>query len=252
MNQQSSAPGAPPETQLKSRLNPLGQPVGLDLDWQPCQWPPRTVSAGRFCRIEPLQPELHAEALFEAFASDRDGRNWTYLPCGPFEQLSEFRLWLESACLGDDPLFYAIVDQRSGRAVGMASYLRIAPAVGVIEVGHIHFSPLLQRTPLATEAMFLMMQRVFDELGYRRYEWKCDAQNGPSKKAARRLGFEFEGIFRQATIYKGRNRDTAWFAIIDADWPALKAGFQRWLAADNFDSAGQQKHSLQQCMAGQG
>ena len=234
---------------LQSRPNTLGQPVGLDLDWQPCQRPPRSVIEGRFCRIEPLQPAQHSEALFHAFAEDRDGANWTYLPYGPFEQLSDFRQWLDSGCLGDDPLFYAIIDQRSGKAVGMASYLRIDPAVGVIEVGHIHFSPLLQRTPLATEAMFLMMQRVFDELGYRRYEWKCDAQNGPSKKAARRLGFIFEGIFRQATIYKGRNRDTAWFAIIDLDWPALKAAFQCWLAEDNFDSEGQQKRSLQQYMA---
>jgi len=249
MNRQTTALSVPSDPQLESTLNHLGQPVGLDLAWQPCPQPPRSVAAGRFCRIEPLQPELHAEALFEAFATDQEGHNWTYLPYGPFEQLSDFRQWLDSWCLGDDPLFYAIIDQRSGKAVGMASYLRIDPAAGVIEVGHIHFSPLLQRTPLATEAMFLMMQRVFDELGYRRYEWKCDAQNAPSKKAARRLGFIFEGIFRQATIYKGRNRDTAWFAIIDRDWPALKAAFQCWLAEDNFDSEGVQKRTLQQYMA---
>jgi RimJ/RimL family protein N-acetyltransferase len=192
-----------------------------------------------------LEPERHAEALYAAFATDPDGKNWTYLPVGPFADLADFRHWLMSVCFTPDPLFYAIIDQRTGRAVGMAALMRIDPTVGVVEVGHIHFSPLLQRTPLATEAMFLLMQRVFDELGYRRYEWKCDNFNAPSKRAAQRLGFQFEGIFRQAIVYKGRTRDTAWFSVIDSDWPALQGAFQRWLQATNFDADGRQKQTLE-------
>jgi RimJ/RimL family protein N-acetyltransferase len=154
------------------------------------------------------------------------------------------RDWIETDCRGDDPLYHAIIDLRTGTAVGVASYLRINPGVGVIEVGHINYAPPLQRTPAASEAMFLMMSRVFDELGYRRYEWKCDGLNGGSRRAAERLGFGFEGVFRQATIYKGRNRDTAWYAITDQDWPAIKAAFQAWLDPANFDETGQQRRSL--------
>jgi RimJ/RimL family protein N-acetyltransferase len=156
---------------------------------------------------------------------------------------------MKSACLGCDPLFHAILDQQRDRAVGLASYLRIEPAIGVIETGHLHFSPLLQRRPAATEAMFLMMRRVFGELGYRRYEWKCDSLNAPSRKAAERFGFRFEGIFRQATIYKGRNRDTAWFSILDREWPALERAYQEWLDPLNFDQRGQQKASLSALIA---
>ena len=148
---------------------------------------------------------------------------WTYLVYGPFARLEDYRTWAEKMAPSDDPLFHAIIDQTTGKAVGIAAYLRIEPAVGVIEVGHIALSPLVQRTPAATEAMYLMMRRVFDELGYRRYEWKCDSLNAPSRAAAERLGFRFEGIFRQATIYKGRNRDTAWYSVIDQEWPARKA-----------------------------
>ena len=144
----------------------------------------------------------------------------------------------------DDPLFYAVVDQASGGAIGVASYLRIEPAVGVIEVGHIAYSPPLRRTTAATEAMYLMMRRVFDELGYRRYEWKCDALNAPSRRAADRFGFSFEGVFRQATMYKGRNRDTAWYSITDVEWPALKARFEAWLDESNFSADGAQRLSL--------
>ena len=147
-------------------------------------------------------------------------------------------------CLDDDPLFHAVVDRANGRATGVASYLRIEERAGVIEVGHINYAPPLQRTPASTEAMYLMMRRVFDELGYRRYEWKCDALNAPSRAAARRLGFRFEGIFRQATVYKGRNRDTAWFSVLDSEWPALKAAFERWLSPENFDEDGRQRQSL--------
>ena len=150
---------------------------------------------------------------------------------------------LDRECMSNDPLFHAIVDNATGKAIGLASYLRIDPASGSIEVGHINYSPLLQRTPAATEAMYLMMQRVF-ELGYRRYEWKCDALNARSRAAAQRYGFSFEGIFRQATVYKGRNRDTAWYAIIDREWPALQAAFLQWLDPSNFDADGRQRVRL--------
>lgn len=231
------------------RKNALGQSIGSDLsEWNGCNRPTKTAIKGKYCWLEPLNPEAHGSQLFDAFCLDSDGRNWTYLPYGPFDSLEEFHQWLEARCCGDDPLFYAVIDSNTGQAVGMASYLRIEPEVGVIEVGHIHFSPLLQRTPLATETMFLMMQRVFDELGYRRYEWKCDNCNGPSKAAALRLGFTSEGVFRQATIYKGRNRDTAWFSIIDTEWPKLKQAFQMWLDPNNFDAQGQQKQRLQDCL----
>lgn len=223
----------------------LGQPVGEPLpDWQPRQAPPRTPMVGRLCRVEPLDPARHAGDLFAAFSEDSEGRDWTYLGYGPFASLDAFRGWLETSCLGADPLFHAIVDRQDGKALGMASYLRIDPAMGVIEVGHIHLSPALQGTAMATEAMVLMMARVFDELGYRRYEWKCNALNAASRRAALRLGFTFEGIFRQHMIVKGRNRDTAWFSILDNEWPQAKAAFEAWLAPENCDAEGRQKRGL--------
>ena len=230
---------------MSQHIDPLGLPVGFPVpDWRPRPPPSRTAMAGRFCRVEPLDPNLHAAELFAANQTDSDGRNWTYLPYGPFERIEDYRTFVEGLCRGDDPLVHAIIAGDTGRAVGVASYMRIEPAVGVIEVGGINYSPLLQRKPAATEAMYLMMRRVFDELGYRRYEWKCDALNTASRAAAERLGFRFEGVFRQATVYKGRNRDTAWFSIIDRDWPALKAAFERWLAPENFDAGGRQRQSL--------
>jgi len=230
------------------QMNAYGQPIGQPLDnWTARPRPMRTTMTGQYCWLEPLVPEVHAAQLYEAFGHDGEGHNWTYLPYGPFDSLSEFNQWLLESCGGDDPLFFAVVDSSTGQAVGMTSYLRIEPGVGVIEVGHIHFSPLLQRTPLATEAMFLMMQRVFDELGYRRYEWKCDNCNQASKRAAIRLGFSFEGLFRQATMYKGRNRDTAWFSIVDTEWRQLKEMFLTWLDPENFGANGEQKRSLQDC-----
>jgi RimJ/RimL family protein N-acetyltransferase len=230
---------------MEEQRNALGQAIGWPVPgWTPRPRPPRAPSEGRVCRIEPIDPERHAADLFAANRQDREDRIWTYLPYGPFAAFEPYRDWMKSACLGDDPLFHAIIDKPSGRAVGVASYLRIEPAVGVIEVGHINYSPVIQRTVAATEAMYLMMRRVFDELGYRRYEWKCDALNAPSRSAALRLGFRFEGIFRQATIYKGRNRDTAWFAITDRDWPGLKQAFESWLDPANFDGAGRQRQSL--------
>ena len=220
-------------------------PVGAALPgWTPRVAPPRMPMVGRFCRVEPLDPSRHAADLFETNSLDKDGRNWTYLFQEPFTDFPSYRQWLEQVAKADDPLFHAILDLKSGKAVGVATFMRIDRANGVIEVGNINSSPLLQRTPAATEAMFLMMARVFDELGYRRYEWKCDALNAPSRAAALRLGFQYEGLFRQAVIYKGRNRDTTWFSIIDGDWPRLKRAYEQWLAAENFDGAGKQRRGL--------
>jgi RimJ/RimL family protein N-acetyltransferase len=225
--------------------NHLGLPVGLPVKaWTPRPKPPRTPMAGRFCTVEPLDPERHAADLFAANAEDREGRNWTYYPYGPFAALGDYRAWVENACADPNRLFHAIRDTALGKAVGVAAYINAQPAVGSVEVGSLVFSPMLQRRPAATEAMYLMMRRVFDELGYRRYEWKCDALNAPSRAAAERLGFQYEGLFRQATITRGRNRDTAWFSVIDGEWPALRAAFERWLDPANFDADGRQRQSL--------
>jgi RimJ/RimL family protein N-acetyltransferase len=199
---------------------------------------------GRFCRLAALDPARHARDLFAANQRDAEGRNWTYLFVGPFADFESYRAWLEQVAEADDPLFHTIIDLKTEKAVGVATFMRVDRANGVIEVGNINYSPLLQRTPAATEAMFLMMARVFDELGYRRYEWKCDSLNAPSRAAALRLGFQFEGIFRQAVIYKGRNRDTAWFSMIDGEWPALKRAYEQWLAPGNFDAEGRQRRKL--------
>jgi RimJ/RimL family protein N-acetyltransferase len=229
---------------MPQETNDLGQPVGLPLKgWRAPPRPPRAPMQGRYCRLEPADPARHAADLHIANTQDAEGRMWTYLPYGPFADAAEYRRWMESACLGDDPFFYAIIDGRNGKAVGLASYLRIDPANGVIEVGHIAYSPLLQRTAAATEAMFLMMQWAFGA-GYRRYEWKCNALNAPSRAAALRLGLSYEGVFRQAVIVKGRNRDTAWYAAIDVEWLALEAAYRSWLAPGNFDAAGWQRASL--------
>jgi RimJ/RimL family protein N-acetyltransferase len=202
--------------------------------------PDRAVLKGRYARLERLSV-AHAADLHGANAVD--DRIWDYLPYGPFADLTGYRGWVESVAGGADPCFYAIIDTATGKALGVASYLRITPASGSIEVGHINYSAALQRTPAATEAMFLMMDWAFGA-GYRRYEWKCDALNLPSRRAAARLGLSYEGIFRQATVYKGRNRDTAWFAAIDKEWPALKAAYQRWLDPGNFGADGKQRESL--------
>jgi RimJ/RimL family protein N-acetyltransferase len=232
-----------------THTNTLGQPVGFPVpDWKAPPMPPREAMTGRYCRVEPIDPARHAADLFAASALDPTGRNWTYLFLEPFATLDEYRAWIEGSCLGADPMFFAIVDAATGKATGVAAYLRIAPAAGSIEVGHINFSPLLQRRPAASEAMYLMMRRAFD-LGYRRYEWKCDALNAPSRTAAQRLGLSFEGVFRQALVYKGRNRDTAWYAAIDAEWPALKTAFERWLAPSNFDAGGRQRARLAELTA---
>jgi RimJ/RimL family protein N-acetyltransferase len=232
-----------------SRMNELGQPIGFALpEWSPPPLPPRTALVGRFCRVEPLDAQRHAADLHAANARDADGRMWTYLPYGPFATVDEYTAWVEVRAVSSDPCFYAIVDTGSERAVGVASYLRFEPAAGSIEVGNLAFSPLLQRMPAATEAMFLLMRQAFS-LGYRRYEWKCDALNAPSRAAAERLGFTFEGIFRQATVYKRRNRDTAWYAIIDSEWPGLARAYAQWLDPANFDAAGRQRARLADLIA---
>jgi RimJ/RimL family protein N-acetyltransferase len=203
---------------------------------------------GVYCSVQPLEIELHAKDLYNADSLDDNGSTWTYLPYGPFDSFSSYQKWLAESCQSDDPMFYAIVDLSKGKPNGVASYLRILPESGSIEVGHVHFSPLLQRSRVATEAMYLMMKHAFD-LGYRRYEWKCDSLNEPSRNAATRLGFSFEGIFRQATVYKGRNRDTAWYSIIDSEWPRLNEAFKKWLLPDNFDNDGRQLASLRELTA---
>lgn len=225
-------------------LNVLGQAVGLALpDWQPPSFIPHEMLSGRFCHLESLDVVRHAEALHAAHSLDAEGRNWTWLPYGPFAGFAAYREWLEKMAALHDPQFYVITDAASGQALGVAAFMRIYPAHGIVEVGHLNFSPLLQQKPAATEAMYLMMRRAF-ELGYRRYEWKCNALNTPSSRAAERLGFHFEGIFRNALVTKGRNRDTAWYSIIDAEWPGLDRAFQAWLAPENFDAQGVQKKKL--------
>jgi RimJ/RimL family protein N-acetyltransferase len=244
-------------------VNALGQPVGFVVDgWTVPSPPPNEPIEGRTCRLEPLDAARHAESLHRANLLDRDGRNWTYLPYGPFERLEDYVAWVRSVEGKPDPQFFTVVtttatmglrgpDPKSGSSpatalnqpIGVASYLRIDPGAGSIEVGHINYSPLLQRTVAATEAMYLMMRRAF-ELGYRRYEWKCHALNAPSRAAAQRLGFSYEGIFRQARVDKGRNRDTAWYAMIDREWPALDRAFTQWLDRANFDADGRQRTPL--------
>jgi RimJ/RimL family protein N-acetyltransferase len=221
-------------------MNHLGQPIGPGVgEWQAPPRPSREVMEGRYCRLEPLEVR-HTQDLWEANARDSEQRNWTYLTHGPYATIDEYRSWVERAAATADPLFFAIA---TPTATGVAAYLRIAPEFGTVEVGHINFSPLLQQTPAATEAMYLMMKHAF-ELGYRRYEWKCDALNAASRRAAQRLGLSYEGIFRQATVYKGRNRDSAWYAAIDREWPALKCAFERWLDPANFDDKGRQRMRL--------
>ncbi len=224
--------------------NHLNQPVGRNVtDWTPPVFPSHTVHTGRYCRLEPLDAERHGADLFQAFSEDPAGRNWTYLPYGPFASQADFQTWLES-CMGSaDPQFYAMIPNAAGRPAGLCSFLRIQPSAGSIEVGHLHFAESLKRTVAATEGMYLMMKYAF-ERGYRRCEWKCDHLNHASCASAQRLGFSFEGTFLNALVYKGRNRDTSWFSIIESEWPELENAFTSWLAAENFDEKGRQIHSL--------
>lgn len=233
-----------------SELNALGQPVGVPVpDWAERPRPGRVALVGRTVALEPLDPARHGASLAAAFGEDRTGALWTYLSYGPFSDDAALMAWLETSAASEDPLFFAIVRRSDAAALGLAAYLRIDPRAGSIEVGGLAFSPALQRTTLATEAMALMMAHAFDDLGYRRYEWKCDALNAPSRRAAERLGFVFEGVFRQATVVRGRNRDTAWFSVIDREWPALRAAQRAFLAPENFDAAGRQRRPLADLIA---
>ncbi len=219
-------------------------PIGKAVDYTPASLPENRPLVGQYCRLEPFDVARHSAGLFDAYRIDETGANWTYLPFSGFDDLAKFEAWAEETCTKADPFFYAVIDPESGQAIGIASFLRINPTAGSIEVGWINFSPLLQGTRASTEVMYLMMREAF-RLGYRRYEWKCDSLNAPSNRAAKRLGFTFEGTFRQALVYKGRNRDTAWYSVLDGEWPALKARFERWLAPENFDNTGHQKAKLQ-------
>ena len=216
----------------------LGTPV---TGWTPPRRPEGAAISGRYAGLELLRANAHAEALYQAYVGQ--DHVWDYLPYGPFPALGQYRDWVREVEAKSDPVFYAIRNLETGAWEGVASYLRIAPEAGSIEVGHINFSPALQRTRAGTEAMFLMMEWAF-EAGYRRYEWKCDALNIPSRRAAQRLGFSYEGVFRQAAVVKGRNRDTAWFAAIDREWPALRDAFTAWLQPGNFDATGRQIRHL--------
>lgn len=226
-------------------VNQYDQPVGPALSgWSPRPRPGREIIEGSRCRLEPLDTHNHSQQLYEAYVQSSDSRDWTYMTVGPFNDAASFRDYIQQAAASADPLHYTVIDTNSQRAVGTLSLMRIDPVNGVIEVGNVMFSPLLQRTPVSTEAQYLLMKYAFETLGYRRYEWKCDSLNEPSRRAATRLGFTFEGVFRQALIYKGRNRDTAWYSIIDGEWPALRTALQTWLSPENFNPDGRQKRTL--------
>jgi RimJ/RimL family protein N-acetyltransferase len=207
---------------------------------RPATAPARDVLAGDRVRLEPLDPDRHAGDLHDEAAGDP--RLWDYLPYGPFPDLAELREHLARQAGSADPLLFAVVVD--GRAVGVVSYLRIEPEHACIEIGHIWFGASLQRTPAATEVVYLLARHAFDDLGNRRLEWKCDAANARSRRAAERFGFTFEGVFRQHMIVKGRNRDTAWFSIVDGEWPAVREAFERWLDPANFDADGRQRTPL--------
>ena len=218
--------------------------IGFAVDPSPAPRPQPTVLTGRVVTLRPFDRSSQAEALYRATHGPERDDLWRYMNEGPFPSLAAFEAAFDKKQSSTDPFFFAIVENATGLPVGQAAYLRIEPVHRVIEVGNIVFTPALQRSCGATEAMYLMARHVFDDLGYRRYEWKCNALNQPSRRAALRLGFSFEGIFRQHTIVKGRNRDTAWFSMLDREWPQLRASFEQWLAPSNFDPAGRQKLSL--------
>ena len=219
-----------------------------ELEWRPARAPERTPIDGEAVRLEPLDAERHGDDLFAAAAGA--DTTWRYLPYGPFPSRSAFGAWLQRHAATLDPLAFAIIDREAGAARGIATFMSIVPEHGVIEIGHIWLSPPLQRTRRATEAIFLMSQLAFDVLGNRRLEWKCDAANEASRRAAERFGFVFEGVFRQHRVVKARNRDTAWYSILDSEWPSRRAAFEAWLSPQNFDPQGRQLRSLAQVRSG--
>jgi RimJ/RimL family protein N-acetyltransferase len=225
-------------------LVPVESKLRGSLDWSPAGTPARNTLNGDLVRLEVLDPGRHVESLFASSHGQGADLLWKHLPYGPFANQAEFTAWLGQRAASADPLFFAVVDSESMRALGMASFLRIEPTHGVIEIGHIWFAPALQRTRQATEAIYLLAKHAFDDLGYRRLEWKCDSLNEPSRRAADRFGFTYEGVFRQHMIVKGRNRDTAWFSMTDGEWPNRRTAFETWLAPENFDEKGRQRRSL--------
>jgi len=229
------------------RINELGQPIGDPVDdWSPPPPPGTPVLAGRYCRLEPLS-ETHADALYRELHADAADGRWTYMSVGPFPGPEEFAAYVRAVVGDPATAAFAILDPGTGAPRGHACYLRVSPATGSIEVGSIIYGPSLRRTPAATEAMYLMARHAFD-LGYRRYEWKCDALNAASRSAALRLGFAYEGTWRNALVYKGRNRDTAWYAMTDADWRVLRPAYERWLDPANF-ADGSQRTALSELTA---
>ena len=224
-------------------------PLGAEVDWTPVKPPSRAPLLGSHVLLRPVDAVADAEALYAvSHPPEGDPAIWTYLPYGPYEHPDQMRLLLDWAEKSDDPLFFALVGLADEQPAGLACYLRIEPHMGVIEVGHIALGTALQRTPAATEAIYLMARHAFDDLGYRRLEWKCNALNVPSRRAAERFGFRFEGVFRNHMVVKGRNRDTAWYAITDEEWPAIRLGYEAWLAPENFGRDSRQKQSLGELM----
>jgi RimJ/RimL family protein N-acetyltransferase len=218
-------------------------------NWTPRPRPARTTLQGRYVRLEPLSAERHGDGLYEASSVADAGERFRWLPDVPPESRAGFQPWLDRVEASEDPLFFTVIDMASGRIAGRQTLMRIDAANGVIEIGNIYWGPLISRKPAATEAQFLFTQYAFDTLGYRRYEWKCNDRNDPSKRAALRFGFQFEGVFRQNMVVKGENRDTAWYSIIDKEWPALKQAYRQWLDPANFAPDGRQKRRLQEIAA---
>lgn len=238
----------PQETRPGISAGAAAIPVGETLAWQAAKAPRPLLLPGRFARLEPIDITRHLASLYQEASLDPD--IWTYMAHGPFSREDEFRVWLQGTAESAENVFFVVVDEVTGRAQGMVSYLRMVPPHGVIEIGYIWFSPRLQRTAAATEAIYLLLHHAFDELGYRRVEWKCDALNAASRRAAERFGFQYEGIFRQHMVVKGRNRDTAWYALLDRNWPVARSAFQVWLSPANFDAAGKQRAALATIRAG--
>ena len=218
--------------------------LGFAVKFKKTKLPLKKKLIGKYCFLEPINIRKHSKDLYKNYSLDKKNVIWTYLPYGPFKSHGSFKKWLKSFCLNKDPFFYAIYSKKHNQYCGMASYLRIIPEHGSIEVGHINYSPVLQNTTEGTETMYLMMKNAFEVLGNRRYEWKCNNLNSASKYAAERLGFKFEGIFRQMFIFKGRNRDTAWYSIIDKEWPNYKKKYLLYLKKSNFTKANRQRKRL--------
>lgn len=223
----------------------MGPEMAEDMShWTPRPIPSSAPMEGRFVRLEKLDPTRHADGLFEASAQPDGDERFRWLPDPPPQDRTEFRAWVEQAAARKDPLFYAVIDKASGKVAGRQALMRLDPTNGVAEIGHVYWGPLISRRPAATEALYLFARHIFDDLGYRRFEWKCDNENLPSRRAAQRFGFRHEGVFHQHMIVKGRNRDTAWFAMLDKDWKALKSAYDAWLDAGNFDVEGVQRKTL--------